>query len=139
MKAGQGRPLVSICDVSQSYGAGTLRRQVLFDVTAEVWPGEIVIVTGPSGSGKTTMLMLIGALRHVQQGSLRVFGTELQGGSGPGPRFDTEADRIHLSVAQPARRVDGLSERADVARAAGSDLACCAFGSFGSARHRRSG
>jgi putative ABC transport system ATP-binding protein len=79
MKAGQGRPLISICEVSHSYGSGTLRRQVLFDVTAEVWPGEIVIVTGPSGSGKTTMLTLIGALRHVQQGSLRVFGTELQG------------------------------------------------------------
>ncbi len=79
MKAGQGRPLVSICEVSHHYGSGALRKQVLFDVTADVWPGEIVIVTGPSGSGKTTMLTLIGALRRVQQGSLRVFETDLQG------------------------------------------------------------
>lgn len=79
MKVGQGRPLVSICDVSHSYGLGALRRQVLFDVTADVWPGEIVIVTGPSGSGKTTMLTLIGALRSVQRGSLRVFDSELRG------------------------------------------------------------
>jgi len=81
MKADEGRPLVSISEVSHAYGSGTLRKQVLFDITAEVWPGEIVIVTGPSGSGKTTMLTLIGALRRVQEGSLCVLGTELRGAS----------------------------------------------------------
>lgn len=48
-------------------------------MTAEVRPGEIVILTGPSGSGKTTILTLIGALRTAQRGSLRVFGEELVG------------------------------------------------------------
>jgi putative ABC transport system ATP-binding protein len=79
MSRGQGEPLVTIRDVSHSYGSGALCKQVLFDITAEVWPGEIVIVTGPSGSGKTTMLTLVGALRRLQQGSLRVFDTELRG------------------------------------------------------------
>jgi putative ABC transport system ATP-binding protein len=65
--------------VSYAYGQGNLRKQILFDVSAEVRDGEIVILTGPSGSGKTTLLTLIGALRAAQEGSLRVFGRELRG------------------------------------------------------------
>jgi len=61
------------------YGEGELRRQVLFDVSAEIRRGEIVILTGPSGSGKTTLLTLAGALRSAQAGSLRVLGEELRG------------------------------------------------------------
>ncbi len=65
--------------VSHFYGKGELRKQVLFDLTAEIRKGEIVIATGPSGSGKTTLLTLIGALRSTQRGSLRVLGEELRG------------------------------------------------------------
>ena len=36
---------------------------------------------GPSGSGKSTLLTLVGALRSVQTGSLKVLGTELNGTS----------------------------------------------------------
>ena len=36
-------------------------------------------MTGPSGCGKTTLLTLIGSLRHVQEGSLRVLGGQLAG------------------------------------------------------------
>ncbi len=68
-------------NVNHFYGAGSLRRQVLFDVTCDIWPGEIVIITGPSGSGKTTMLTLAGALRSVQEGSMRILGEELRGAS----------------------------------------------------------
>ena len=63
------------------YGHGDLRRQVLFDIDADIHPGEIVILTGPSGSGKTTLLTLVGALRTSQQGSLKVLGHELSGAS----------------------------------------------------------
>jgi len=38
-----------------------------------------VLLTGPSGSGKTTLLTLMGALRSVQEGSLRIFDQELRG------------------------------------------------------------
>jgi putative ABC transport system ATP-binding protein len=61
------------------YGKGALRRQILFDVSATIPAGEIIIVTGPSGSGKTTLLTLIGALRAAQSGSVRVLGQELNG------------------------------------------------------------
>jgi putative ABC transport system ATP-binding protein len=72
-------PVISMRNVNHYYGVGELRRQVLFDVTCDIWPGEIVIVTGPSGSGKTTMLTLVGALRSVQEGSVKILGEELSG------------------------------------------------------------
>jgi len=72
-------PLISLRNVNHHYGAGDLRRQVLFDVSCDIWPGEIVIFTGPSGSGKTTLLTLVGALRSVQEGSVKILGEELCG------------------------------------------------------------
>ncbi len=72
-------PLVVLEHVDHHFGTGGLRRQILFDVSLAVQPGEIVILTGPSGSGKTTLLTLIGALRTAQQGSVRVLGQELRG------------------------------------------------------------
>ncbi|MFG6102858.1 ATP-binding cassette domain-containing protein [Leptolyngbyaceae cyanobacterium CCMR0082] len=65
--------------LSHYYGAGRLRRQILFDIYLEIQAGEIVIMTGPSGSGKTTLLTLMGGLRTVQEGSLQVLGQEMRG------------------------------------------------------------
>jgi len=72
-------PLISVRNLNHYFGEGQLRKQVLFDISAEILPGEIVISTGPSGSGKTTLLTLIGALRTVQDGSLRILNQELRG------------------------------------------------------------
>jgi putative ABC transport system ATP-binding protein len=73
------RPLIVAKRVSHYYTQGPLSKQVLYDVSAEIMPGEIVILTGPSGSGKTTFLTLCGALRSVQEGSMRVLDVELNG------------------------------------------------------------
>ncbi|MGH7789532.1 MAG: ATP-binding cassette domain-containing protein [Candidatus Binatia bacterium] len=70
---------IEITHVNHSFGDGSLRKQILFDVSTEIRAGEIVIVTGPSGSGKTTLLTLIGALRRVQEGSVRILDEELNG------------------------------------------------------------
>lgn len=71
-------PIISIQNVNHYFGSGRLRKQILFEITAEIQPGEIVIMTGPSGSGKTTLLTLIGALRSTQEGSMKVLGNELR-------------------------------------------------------------
>ena len=70
---------IQVSGLSHSFGKGSLRKQVLFDITTDIPKGEIVIVTGPSGSGKTTMLTLLGALRSAQDGSIQVLGEELCG------------------------------------------------------------
>jgi putative ABC transport system ATP-binding protein len=69
--------IIDIQGVNHYYGSGRLRKQILFEVTTSIEPGEVVIMTGPSGSGKTTLLTLIGALRSTQEGSMRVLGQEL--------------------------------------------------------------
>ena len=74
-------PVIAINRVSHYYGHGSLQKQILFDVCAEIYPGEVVILMGPSGSGKTTLLTLIGALRSTQSGSLNVIGHELNNAS----------------------------------------------------------
>ncbi|MCC5643262.1 DevA family ABC transporter ATP-binding protein [Nostoc sp. CHAB 5824] len=72
-------PVIAIKNLNHYYGKGALRKQILFDINLEIYPGEIVIMTGPSGSGKTTLLSLIGGLRSVQEGSLKFLGEELVG------------------------------------------------------------
>jgi putative ABC transport system ATP-binding protein len=72
-------PTVEVQGLSHWYGRGTTRRQVLQGVDLVIQPGEVVLLTGPSGCGKTTLLTLVGALRQVMEGSVRVLGQELNG------------------------------------------------------------
>ncbi len=77
-------PVIEISGLDFSYGSGESSKQVLFNNNLSIYPGEIVIMTGPSGSGKTTLLTLIGGLRSVQAGGLKVLGRELKGMSAAG-------------------------------------------------------
>ena len=63
------------------FGTGEARKQAIFDVNLEIERGKLTILMGPSGSGKTTLLTLMGCLREVQEGSVRLLGSELNGAS----------------------------------------------------------
>ena len=65
--------------VNHHFGEGTTRNQVLFENSLEIGAGELVIMSGPSGSGKTTLLTLVGGLRAIQDGAIRVLGHDLVG------------------------------------------------------------
>jgi putative ABC transport system ATP-binding protein len=68
---------IRISNLNHYYGRGALKKQILFGINLTIDAGEIVIMMGPSGSGKTTLLSLVGCLRSVQEGSLRLLGQEL--------------------------------------------------------------
>ncbi len=69
-----GQPIIEIQQLDFFFGKEELSKQVLFNINFSCCAGETIIMTGPSGSGKTTLLTLIGALRSVQKGNMRVLG-----------------------------------------------------------------
>jgi putative ABC transport system ATP-binding protein len=70
-------PAIQVSRLSHWFGDGAARTQVLVDLNLEIPPGQVVLLTGPNGAGKTTLLTLLGALRSVQKGSVRVLGRDL--------------------------------------------------------------
>jgi putative ABC transport system ATP-binding protein len=84
----EDRAAVDVRGVWYRFGKGELAKPVLQDVDLSIDAGEIVLLTGPSGSGKTTLLTLSGALRAVQDGTVRVLGTDLSAAK--------EAERVRL-------------------------------------------
>jgi putative ABC transport system ATP-binding protein len=73
---GQGGS-VEVRGLDHWFGKAEARKQALFDVDLSVARGSLTTLVGPSGSGKTTLLTLIGCLREVQAGSVRLLGQEL--------------------------------------------------------------
>lgn len=80
--------------VNHWFGEGEARRQAIYDVSLEVARGSLTVLFGPSGCGKTTLLTLMGCLRSVQDGSVRLLGRELHGASAA----DQQAMRRRLGV-----------------------------------------
>ena len=72
-------PALMVRGLNHWFGDGETRKQCLTNNNLTVMPGELVVMTGPSGSGKTTLLTLVGALRTVQDGSVKILDRELRG------------------------------------------------------------
>lgn len=70
---------IAVRGLSHWFGEGEAKKQALYDVDLSIRRGELAVLMGASGSGKTTLLTLIGCLRRVQQGSVKLFGAELNG------------------------------------------------------------
>ncbi|WP_376966290.1 ribosome-associated ATPase/putative transporter RbbA [Azospirillum sp. A26] len=66
-------PAVSLSGVRHRYG-GTV---ALADASLDIAPGTSVAVIGPDGVGKSTLLGLISTAKKIQQGSVRVLGTDV--------------------------------------------------------------
>ncbi len=74
-----GGTIVEARGLNHWFGAGEARKQALHAIDLALPRGSLTALMGPSGSGKTTVLTLIGCLRAVQDGSVRLMGHELRG------------------------------------------------------------
>lgn len=72
-------PPIVVTGLNHWFGIGEARKQAIYDVNLQVKRGSLTVLMGPSGSGKTTVLTLMGCLRDVQDGSVRLLGHELKG------------------------------------------------------------
>lgn len=68
---------ISVRSLDHFFGEGEARKQSLFNVNIEVARGSLTVFMGPSGSGKTTLLTVMGCLREVHSGSVRLLNEEL--------------------------------------------------------------
>jgi branched-chain amino acid transport system ATP-binding protein len=68
-------PLLSVCDVSVSFGGV----KVLDSINLDVRPAEIRGLIGPNGAGKTTMLNVISGIHPPHQGDVRLDGVSIVG------------------------------------------------------------
>lgn len=76
--------LVDVRGLNHWFGSGEARKQALFEVSFSLTRGSFTALMGPSGSGKTTVLTLVGCLRAVQDGSVRLLDHELNGATEAG-------------------------------------------------------
>ena len=74
-----GDAVVEVRGLNHWFGSGEMKKQALFDVNLTLKRGSFTVLMGPSGSGKTTVLTLVGCLRAVQDGLVRLLGHELNG------------------------------------------------------------
>jgi branched-chain amino acid transport system ATP-binding protein len=70
-----GPALLSVERISAGYGEAL----VLWDVSLEVRPREIVAVVGPSGAGKTTLIRTITGLTPLASGAIRLERVRIDG------------------------------------------------------------
>jgi putative ABC transport system ATP-binding protein len=69
--------VVSVRDLTKTYGEGDLAFDAVHHVDLDVDAGEVVLIMGPSGSGKTTLLLMLGAMLRPTSGSVVVDGTDV--------------------------------------------------------------
>jgi zinc transport system ATP-binding protein len=71
--ANSNTPLLSVEDVSFSFGT----TKVLEEVTFSIQSGDFLALIGPNGSGKTTLLKVLLGILHPHYGRVRVLGADI--------------------------------------------------------------
>jgi len=68
--------ILSLRDVTKTYGEGETRTQILKGVNLDVREGEFLVILGESGCGKSTMLNIIGGMDELTTGTFMFEGKD---------------------------------------------------------------
>src|ERR1700761_5470224 len=78
----ESSPMVTVDQVTRTFGTGHTATRALRGVSFTVPAGELVALRGRSGSGKTTLLNIVGGLDRPDGGRGQVAGQEVTAMSG---------------------------------------------------------
>lgn len=130
--------IVDVNGLNHWFGSGDAAKQALFDVNLTLRRGSFTVLMGPSGSGKTTVLTLIGCLRAVQDGSVRLLDQELNGATEAELvtlrrrlGFIFQAHNLHESLTAMQNVIMGLQVHAGIPEAVAEQAAIHALGLVG--------
>ena len=71
------KPSVLLENVSLSLHGNTGIVDILKDISIDIQEGESIGIVGPSGSGKSSLLMLMGGLERISNGTINLLGQNL--------------------------------------------------------------
>jgi len=71
-------PLISLRNVTKTYGEGNAAFQALRGVDLDIHEGEFVAIMGPSGSGKSTTMNILGCLDTPSSGEFLFRGAHVE-------------------------------------------------------------
>lgn len=132
------RDVIEMRGLNHWFGVGDARKQALYDLDLTIEAGSFTVLMGPSGSGKTTVLTLLGCLRSVQDGSVRLLGQELNGASEPTLMalrrrlgFIFQAHNLHESLTALQNVMMGLQVHGAISHALARKAATHALGLVG--------
>jgi putative ABC transport system ATP-binding protein len=83
-------PALQGVHLSRSFGQGAMKTTVLYDVSLQLFAGQITLLMGPSGSGKSTLLAILSGLLRPDSGRVMALGHDLWAMS------DLERERFRL-------------------------------------------
>lgn len=130
--------IVEMRGLNHWFGTGEARKQALHDISLALPRGSVTALVGPSGSGKTTVLTLLGCLRAVQDGSVRLMGHELNGATEAELTalrqrlgFIFQSHNLHESLTAVQNVIMGVQVRPGVPDALAREAAAHALGLVG--------
>ena len=69
--------MITIENITKSYGSGAAQNTVLKGISADIRDGDYVVILGASGSGKSTFLNVVSGLESADSGSVKYDGKDI--------------------------------------------------------------
>ena len=87
MEQNKKKPIIEVKHLKKAFG----EREILKDISVDVYPGDVIAIIGPSGCGKSTFLRSLNKLEQPDGGQIMVNGKDMM-------NKDTDLDAVRQKL-----------------------------------------